>query len=209
MKYWFLLVVLLFTSPLFAHPHHKAQEQKPGEPPPAPPVIQDYKATIADYEESLLNAGKWVEGFDKPEFFKDLKIAKGEEPAKAFSELSDFEKSLLYLWQGERISNQLLQLHGYWKDELKKFPADDKSANYDPSKKLDEATLKKEALKGDVERYNNLVGELRKKHAQKFESIVASTFDKYKKEIPESERKAYLKRIQDWHDKQNLVDRSK
>lgn len=196
MRFW--LVFFFMCATAFAHPGHT-------QPDPAAAV---YKPTIGDYVEALSNIKKWTEGFDNPEFYKDLKISKKDELLPtSFPDLKDFDKNMIYLWQGERVSNQLLQLETYWQDELKKLPDEKKPGNLEKGKEPSAEVLKKEALRSDIEFYIETLHNVRKSHAVKFEEKAKAIFNKFK-EIPVEDSSSYFKRITEWHDKQKLIDRN-
>lgn len=170
-------------------------------PTPEPsPTLDDYSKAIAKYKEATKKA------FDLPSW-KGIELTnKKTEETKKFEELSNFEQHLFLASSANRLTAEMTILKKHWDNEAAKF----KDPNYKivPLPKVEKPEQKAAELK-DVEKYQAELLTLRKNFAVKHEEYLAKIFKDFKNDIQEKERDLYLKEVQDYHDKEKLIERKK
>lgn len=156
------------------------------------------KPSVKHFEEALNQYSKWVDNVSNEEVYKNLKIrdrTTGE--IVDFKDLPDLKKDLFYLWKSELCANKMSSLESKWFDSYNKTqPSAEES---------DKTDLNRIANKKDILEYGTSLRKLREKHAKNYEKLIKEIFEKHKNEIPLKDREAYLKRIQDWNAKENLI----
>lgn len=194
---FYLCAIFMMASAALAHPGHEE------------PTVEEYDIAFKHYAE-------WSKNIANPDFYKDLEfgmLKDGEQKVK-FTELKEFEKNLFYLYQAENLSNRLFMLQNFWQNELKKLQILDEQPIEapDPGEEVrvekPKNPIKATATIKDVEGYLFNVYNLRKAHAYRYETLINYIFDKFKDEIPETDRDNYLDKVRTWHDKQQLINRS-
>ena len=142
-----------------------------------PPVEEDFLKAIRRFEE-------WNKNLDNPDFYyKRVTFRNRAGKVIKFKDLSEFEKSIFYITQGNKLTNTLAKLEFLWKIESARLPDI------------------------NVKKYLGELTDLRKDTAVKYEDVIEGIFKKFPKEIPEQERDLFLKEIRELHDKHNLVKR--
>lgn len=161
-------------------------------------VVQESpKPLVKDFEEALKQYSNWVNNVSNEDVYKSLKMkdrSTGE--VVEFEKLSDLKKDLFYLWQSEICSNKMSSLESKWFDSYNKNKSVDESDEKDPNRV---------ANKKDIIKYGTSLRELREKHAKNYEKLIKEIFKKHSESIPKKDQEAYLKRIQDWNTKENLI----
>jgi len=162
--------------------------------------------TVLDFHNALANCTLWNLRVDKPAFYKNLSFKDADtKKVTKFTELSEMEKNLYYVYNAEQLSTRMSMFYFKWSFELAKIKYEEKQGKTRPATK----NGNKIATKKDIEDHLARLDTLRKKHAVEFEKLIAKVFEKYKNEIPEKDRKTYSERIRKWHDSQKLIVRKK
>jgi hypothetical protein len=209
MKYKFLLPILLFAliSTAFA-----AQPTKP-------------KQWSNEFFKDILKKGKnAVDNFDKNEFYKGLEFtdnATGKK--KKFEDLTETQKTLFKVFQGERLSLILNSEHLSWNAHLQQLEKEKKEEEkkkkdgplinnpFNPEKKPENKPEKKpekpNASIEETKKYIDSLFKIRKDMAVKFEAMITKEFDELKKSIPERDLKRYFDYLKKFNDKHKLIER--
>ena len=161
------------------------------------PETEKKKPTVKDYEEYYQHYKNWSENLSNEKFWKDMTL-KHKETGKIvkFIDLPAYEKSIFYFMSGQKLTKELATLHNFWKKELDNFGKE--------PEKLDEPEI---ASKANVEKYLTKLLKLRKDTAVRFEALASKFFKEYKHKFTDEEQQKYIKEIQEYHDKDNLIDR--
>lgn len=209
MKKFLALCVLYVctTSDVFAQPPPPPPEKVPLPPPAKVPEEvseEEKKPIIADYEATMKHFKELTAGYASEETYKEVIFKTKDGKEKPFKELTDFEKHAFYLLQAQNISRHLQFLEQAWTEEFEKL-----SKEPEPKKEVGAKESEQIATAKDVKKYLGELLKMRKSHAAHYEQFTYKVFEKFKDDIPEESRKAYIKRMKEWHDTYKLIDRPK
>lgn len=162
----------------------------------------------ADYHSELEYLQEFHEGFNTDKFYEGWKLEDKTKPrtsperTKLISDLPPTEKFVFFLHQGEILTARMQYMHKAW------------TAIRNTALELSEEEKKLELKERrvspkEIKEMLNKLAELRKEQAIKFEKFIKHGIDEYKEELGEKELKAYLKKIQKYHDDNNLINREK
>lgn len=162
----------------------------PSNPPVVSPELNQFDQSLDDTYKNYIARSN---NFSNPEFFKELKFRdKANNKIIQFSSLPDFDKTVFYILEGEKISLEVKKIEGAWVNIM--------------------ANVLKAPVKGidikALESYIVKLRELRKNHAEKYENFVEKSLNANSSKIPEEERNFLLKNIKKWNDKEKLIDRN-
>lgn len=164
------------------------------------PTIGDYEKTITFYKKTT------TEVFDL-KTWKGVELTnKTTKEKTSFDKLSDFDKHIFCASIGKRLMTEMGLLNNFWKEEVEKI----KDPNYKavPLEKVEKPEQKAAEIK-DIEKFQKDLLELRQSFAQEFEKYLIKVFTDFKDDIPEKERELHLKQVQEYHDKEKLIERKK
>jgi hypothetical protein len=149
-----------------------------------------------DFEAVLTSLDKAIPNYHTDKFYEkhEFKNKKTGE-VKKFSNFGELERAVFIFFQGDKLSHDLEGLYEKWQAELKS--AEDKPED------------EEDASKKDVEKYLEKLMVLRKKNAEKVESLIADLFKKWPDKFTDKEKDFILKNIKDYHNKNNLIKRDK
>jgi hypothetical protein len=199
MKRFLICLALMFGCIVCITPACQAQFKIEPIPPAAKPQAKK------EYEKQLKAHAKWSNNLSNPEHYKDV-VFKHKKTGEVvpFTKLSDFEKQMWYLLQGEQLTKEMQKAESKWKDEAN-------AAKPRPDDEGDDEDEKKEQppWKEEVQAYVNQLHDLRKKTAVKFETLAEKVFSDNKDKLSAEEKEFYLKRLRALHDQDKLVERKK
>jgi hypothetical protein len=127
-------------------------------------------------------------------FYANLEFAnKKTGEKKKFSDFSELDRQVYTVMLLESFGHDMEELYNKWKEEL--------------AKAEDSPDDEKDASKKDIAEYMAKLTLLRKKNAERLESILDIMFKKWPEKFTEEEKSLTLKKIRDYHDKHKLIKR--
>lgn len=147
-----------------------------------------------DFDKFLKRTATVSKDLSSSKYYESVELSnKKTGEKKKFSELSELDQHIYKIMLAESFGQEMEELYNKWMDEL--VNAEDKP---------DDA---KHASKQDVAEYMSQLNLLRKKNAERLESLVETTFKKWPDKFTEEEKAFILKSIRDQHNKHKLIKR--
>lgn len=147
-----------------------------------------------DFEKFLKKTASVSKDFSSTKFYETLEFTnKKTGEKKKFTDFSELDRQVYIVMITESFGHEMEELYNKWKEEL--AMAEDAPEN------------ENEASKKDIAEYLSRLTLLRKKNAERLESIVEKMFKKWPDKFTEDEKKLTLKTIREYHDKNKLIKR--
>lgn len=147
-----------------------------------------------DFEKFLKKTASVSKDFSSPKYYEVLEFTnKKTGEKKKFSDFSELDRQIYMAMVTENFGHEMEELYNKWKEELAN--AEDAPEN------------ENEASKKDIAEYLSRLTLLRKKNAERLESLVEKMFKKWPDKFTEDEKKLTLKTIRENHDKSKLIKR--
>jgi len=147
-----------------------------------------------DFEKAIKQTATISKDLNSTKFYENIEFSnKKTGEKKKFSDFSELDRQVYTIMLVESFGHDMEDLYNSWKEELAK-------AEDDPGDK-------KDASKKDIAEYMATLTLLRKKNAEKLESLIDKMFKKWPDKFTEEEKSLSLKTVRDYHDKHKLIKR--
>lgn len=157
------------------------------------------KATTDDYQSYIKKYEQISEKlFDKMYWDNFEIINKKTNKNSKFNSLSEIEKKTFIIALAQQVSTEMAKIQNSWENELDLY----KNPEYKSSNP-------KVCKPPEIEVFIRKIVDSRKKMATKFEEFISQYCKEFEKEVTEPELKILSKKIKEYHDSFNLVQRKK
>lgn len=147
-----------------------------------------------DFEKVMKQTATASKDLSSAKYYENLEFSnKKTGEKKKFSDFSELDRQVFTVMLVENFGHDMEELYNKWKEELAK--AEDKPDD------------ENEASKKDIAEYMANLTLLRKKNAERLESLLDKMFKKWPDKFTEEEKSLTLKKVRDYHDKHKLIKR--
>jgi hypothetical protein len=147
-----------------------------------------------DFEKFIKQTATISKDLSSAKFYENLEFTnKKTGEKKKFTDFSELDRQVYTLMLVESFGHDMEDLYNKWKEEL--------------AKAEDSPDDEKDASKKDIAEYMARLTLLRKKNAEKLETLADKMFKKWPDKFTEEEKSLTLKTIREYHDKHKLIKR--
>ncbi len=167
---------------------------------PVKPVSEG--KTLGVYRSKYKSLTEWSEKVNNVDYYKEKFTFKDKKTGetKKLNELPKFEQQIFFLMMADQLTRKLGSTYEEWQEDFSQLG---KSEAKEDITDADDMVAQKQ----HVEKLLQRLLELRKKTAVKVEKITEEVFKTYSDKFTDQEKKLFLKKIKEYHDKNKLINR--